>query len=106
MNLKALERHNYPQHFSAIYKDICTAQGSESFLVDCRVKNAVKNSLNYLVISNNLLLSLVGAPSLTPSKNILSFIRAREQRHNIDRQSTSRSFLCPDIHVRLQRFII
>ena len=96
--LNILERHNHLPQFSLYNNGICAAREKTVF--------PVKNSLNYLVISNNLLLSLSLSLSIAYSLKKHSLIRARGQRRNLDKQRTFRSFLCLEIYVRLRRFII
>ena len=98
--LNILERHNHLPQFSLYNNGICAAREKTVF--------PVKNSLNYLVISNNLLLSLSLSHRRTIAYSLKkhSLIRARGQRRNLDKQRTFRSFLCLEIYVRLRRFII
>ena len=70
-------------------------------VVDYGVKNAVNLPLDYLVVPNNLLLSLIGAPSLISTPNTLSY--AREDHHaNPDKQRAQPSSLCSLFHAFFQ----
>ena len=114
LDLNRLERHNHPPHFHLIYKGICAAQGNDSFSCNnsldngVAIKNTLKNSLNYLAIPNNLLLSLSLSLSYRrtaaylPQTSII--VRAREALRNPHRQRARESSLCLFRRVRSPSF--
>ena len=67
--LRTIETYTLPMQY-ALYNGILAAQENCNFLV--------KKWSDYLVVPNNLLLSLIGAPSLIPTPNAFSY--AREAR--------------------------
>ena len=68
-------------------------------VVDYGVRNAVNLPLDYLVVPNNLLLSLIGAPPLILHKNIF-IVRARDAARNSGRKRDSKEFLFLNCRVR------
>ena len=106
LDLNRLERHNHPPHFHLIYKGICAAQGNDSFSCNnsldngVAIKNTLKNSLNYLAIPNNLLLSLslslshIGAPPLISHKQVLLYARVKRCAIPIDKGLAKVPFVC------------
>ena len=89
--LNILERHNHLPQFSLYNNGICAAREKTVF--------PVKNSLNYLVISNNLLLSHFNAPSLISLKNLLSYARVDSGATLINKGLSEVSFVLKSMSV-------
>ena len=83
--LKVTERQIFSPQTTAYRQNNLAMQENGNF--------SQKKLSNYLVVPNNLLLSLIGAPSLIPTLNTLSYAR-EDRRATLNRQRTQQDSLC------------